>query len=221
MFTGLVQAVGRIVESRRNPGGVLRLVVDTGGWDHRPSLGDSIAVNGCCLTVVAARAGTLSFDVVAQTQRVTTLAGLATGSGVNLEHAVTAGTYLGGHVVQGHVDGVGRVVANGPAVASDTAAAVGGSGQSGSEGDWRLVVQLPQGLARYMLPRGSVCIEGVSLTLAEVRSGGEQIECALIPATLEMTTLRELSAGAGVNIEADAMVKAVVFTVERVMEKRR
>ena len=148
----------------------------------------------------------MSFDVIPQTLAVTTFGTLSPGDRVNLEHAATASTLLGGHLVQGHVDGVGTVVR----VHSGEAA-----------GDYRVTVRVPSGLEPYMIAKGSICLAGVSLTLAEVSGGGSEVTVALIPVTLAQTTLAELAPGRGVNVEADATTKSVVATVLRVMESRR
>ena len=204
MFTGLVQAVGTVTKTDRLSGGILRLSVDSGGWGHRPSAGDSIAVDGCCLTVVGEPTeSVLAFDVVPQTLSLTTLASVQPGQRVNLEHAATASTFLGGHVVQGHVDGVGVIE------------------RVSQSDDWRVTIRVPDGLGKYMFLRGSVCVGGVSLTLAEVGNDGALITVALIPTTLALTNLGVLAPGQGVNIEADAMTKAVVTTVQRITESRR
>ncbi len=208
VFTGLIQAVGRILTIEPRPSG-LRLVVDPQGWDHRPSPGDSIAVNGCCLTVAeppgpASASGdgsatgqlALAFDVVAETLSKTTLGSLRTGGRVNLEHAVRADTLMGGHFVQGHVDGVARVAR----VQADAS-------------DWRVALIPPAGLLDVIVPKGSVTLEGVSLTVAELIDGG--FEVALIPTTLRLTTLGDLRVGDGVNIEADMLAKAVVHFLSR------
>lgn len=198
VFTGLIQAVGRIVAIEPRAAGA-RLVVDPLGWDHRPMPGDSIAVNGCCLTVAespGSGSGALAFDVVAETLSRTTLGSLRPGGRVNLEHAVRADTLMGGHFVQGHVDGVARV-ARVQAV----------------ESDWRLMLLPPAGLLDYIVPKGSVTLEGVSLTVASLVDGG--FEVALIPTTLRLTTLGDLRAGDGVNIEADMLAKTVVHYLSR------
>jgi riboflavin synthase len=205
MFTGLVQAVGTVVSTDRQPDGLLRLGVDAGTWQHTPSPGDSIAVDGCCLTLVGPpQGGVLRFDVVPQTLAATTLASVRPGQRVNLEHAATMATFLGGHIVQGHVDGVGVV-----------------EQVKQASGDWRVTVRIPEHAAIYMVEKGSICVSGVSLTLAEVGNEGRLITVALIPTTLALTNLGELASGTGVNIEADAMTKAVVTTVKRLMESRR
>lgn len=210
MFTGIVEHMGRVAEVRSTPSGK-RLVVDSCAWAHQPRAGDSIGVNGCCLTVVGElgagshASGVLAFDVVPETLAKTTLGSWRVGEGVNLEHAATASTLLGGHVVQGHVDGVGRVEENGQIANSQMA-----NGEKEKEGEWRLRVALPRELMEYMVPKGSVSIDGVSLTLAAVDVARDAIEIALIPTTLEKTTLGGRKAGDGVNVEADVMAKTVV-----------
>ncbi|CAG0977429.1 riboflavin synthase [Phycisphaerales bacterium] len=157
-------------------------------------MGESVAVSGCCLTVAAIDpTGILEFDAVPESLSKTTIGSWRPESRVNLEHAATPNTLLGGHVVQGHVDGVGRVVSNG----------------SGGHG-WTLCIELPAALMEYATPKGSMCVDGVSLTLAAVDVPRHAVEIALIPATLDQTTLASLKPGDGVNIECDAMVKAVV-----------
>jgi riboflavin synthase len=200
MFTGLVQALGKVASVEPRPaaaGAGVRLLIDPLGWSYRPGLGDSIAVSGCCLTVAGlegpdGRPGSLwAFDAIPETLAKTTLGGLAPGSRVNLEHAATPTTLLGGHVVQGHVDGV--------AVVESVL----------TEGEWRVRIRPPAELMEYMTPKGSVCVEGVSLTLARVEPR-QWFEVALIPVTLEKTTLGDLRAGSSVNVEADAFAKTVV-----------
>lgn len=209
MFTGLVQAVGEVVEARQTGAGA-SLLIRPRAWDHRPAPGDSISVSGCCLTVAevvppgpgaAAPASHAAhadwrFDVVAQTLSKTTLGALGAGSLVNLEHAVRADSLMGGHFVQGHVDGVGRVthVQNDPM-------------------GWRVRVQTPAELRRYLTPQGSIALEGVSLTIAQVTDDG--FEVALIPTTLAKTTLGALRAGDQCNLEADVMAKMVVGWLEK------
>ncbi|MBS0195656.1 MAG: riboflavin synthase [Planctomycetes bacterium] len=189
-------------ELRPTPAGV-RLVVQCREWDHRAGRGDSIAVNGCCLTAVAdvGKLGRMAFDAVPETLSKTTLGSLRVGDRVNLEHAATASTLLGGHIVQGHVDGVGSVAA------------------IKADGQWRVRVKPPRELLRYMTPKGSVSLDGVSLTLAAV--GSSWIEVALIPTTLEKTTLASWRVGTRINIEADVMAKTIVTHLERMGEGRR
>ena len=200
MFTGIVEHQGRVLALRPQPAGA-RLEIDPCGWAHVPGDGDSIAVNGCCLTAVGVgTAGdrTLRFDVVPQTLGLTTVGALAAGDIVNLEHAATASTLMGGHVVQGHVDGVGRVLA----VRTDG-------------GEWRTRIAAPASVAPHLVERGSIAVDGVSLTLAAV--GDDWFEVALIPATLAKTTLRDRAAGAAVNLEADCLAKMVTLAVQRAL----
>ena len=176
MFTGIVQAVGRI--EKLNP-----LQMKTGRLplaDVR--VGDSICVQGCCLTVVKKAKGKLWFDVSRETLRVT--AGLDRTGGVNLEKSLAAGDRLGGHLVTGHVDGVGRVVRI-----------------RGSEYSFKA----PKALARYVARKGSICIDGVSLTVNRVK--GRTFDVNLIPHTLKVTTLKRLARGAEVNIEVDLVAR--------------
>lgn len=209
MFTGLIQAVGVVKSIQPSPAGT-RLTVEAADWDHQPSPGDSISISGCCLTVVSDPAEpsqvsaredgktgpTLSFDIIPESLAKTMLGGLVPGGSVNLEHAVTASTLMGGHTVQGHVDEVGQV------------------SQIETTDGWRVRVSAPQDLMRFMIPKGSVTIDGVSLTLAQVNPAESWIEVALIPETLERTTLRERAVGDAVNLEADIMVKTIVHTME-------
>jgi riboflavin synthase len=200
MFTGLVQAVGLVRAVQPTPAG-LRLTVDAAPWPHRPQAGDSICVSGVCLTAIAdAPDGVLAFDAVPETLAKTTLGRLTGGSRVNLEHAVTASTLMGGHVVQGHVDGVGRV----DSVRIDDG--------------WRVRICPPHTLAKYLVPKGSVCVDGVSLTVAAVQTPAAPhagwFEVALIPVTLERTTLAALKPGDEVNIEMDVMAKTIVHYLE-------
>lgn len=193
MFTGLVQHRGRVLDVRPTSAGVC-LELDADGWLHQPGLGESIAVSGCCLTV--AGLDPLRFDVIQQTLRVTTLCGLRRGDGVNLEPAVTPATLLGGHLVQGHVDGVGVI----RAISRD------------AEGV-RMRIDAPADLMDFIIPKGSIAVDGVSLTLAEVLNDGFVV--ALIPTTLELTTLGEAKEGGCVNLETDLVVKTIVHQVRR------
>ncbi len=201
MFTGLVQAVGSVASREATERGA-RIEIAFGEWDHSPALGDSISVSGCCLTVAAAPGeGTFAFDMVPETLARTTLGALAAGSQVNLEHAATPSTLLGGHMVQGHVDGVGEVVE----LQADPA-------------DWRVVFRCPPDVGRFMVPKGSVTVDGVSLTITEVDGG--RFGVALIPTTLECTTLDALGVGSRVNIEADIMTKTIVRTLDHIQHSR-
>jgi riboflavin synthase len=191
MFTGVVQSIGRITRATPHGDG-LRLDVDAGALDLADvRAGDSIAVAGCCLTVVAADGNTLSFDVSAETLRCT--AGLEAAARVNLEKALRLSDRLGGHLLSGHVDGVGsvaRVQALGAADASRL-----------------LEVDAPEALARFIAPKGSIAVDGVSLTVNHVL--GHRFAVNLIPHTLAATTLAELAPGMRVNVEIDLVARYV------------
>lgn len=198
MFTGLVQAMGTISGiAPQGPGCTVR--IDFGAWPHRPQPGDSISVDGCCLTVVEFDGGIASFNAVRETLDRTTLGSRAVGDRVNLEHALRADALMGGHVVQGHVDGVGEVAA----VRTDG-------------GDAWIDVRPPAALMEFMVPKGSIAIDGVSLTLAAV--GRETVGVALVPSTLAATTLGAMRPGRRVNIEADVLAKTVVHWMRNFRE---
>ena len=196
MFTGLVQHMGRLLKRQDQPEGA-RLVVDTGDWDHHPQTGDSIAINGCCLTVVEHERTTLCFDVVQTKLALTTLGGLPLNTRVNLEHAATPSTLLGGHIVQGHIEATGQVVSN----------------QAHPDRGWLLVLEAPDVVAGHLIEKGSISIDGVSLTIAGLKSN--QVEIALIPETLKRTTLEALQAGDLVNLEGDCLAKMVAHLLAR------
>ncbi len=182
MFTGIVTAVGRIVSSRPAGDGVrLRIEAPALGLDD-VALGDSIALQGVCHTVVAFDATGFEVDTSAATLAVTT--GLAAGREVNLEKSLRLADRIGGHLVSGHVDGVGEVRAF-----ED----LGGS--------WRLAIAMPRALARYVAKKGSIAVDGVSLTVNEVSD--DAFEVNIIPHTRAVTTLRHLAPGAPVNLEVD------------------
>jgi riboflavin synthase alpha subunit len=188
MFTGIVEHAGRVASVE--PAGekvVLRVDLGPAGGDCRA--GDSISVAGVCLTLTGdPRDGVGSFEAVRETLSLTTLGALRPGSRVNLERALRVGDRLGGHFVQGHVDGVGTVRANG-----------------GPEGAWVLVIAAPREVLRFLIGKGSVGVDGVSLTVATL--DGEGFTVALVPHTLERTTLGSLRAGDRVNLEADLLGK--------------
>ena len=196
MFTGIVQAKGRIAEAGSGPDG-LRLAVDPGALDVADiGIGDSVAVNGCCLTVVGKEPSgdrlRLLFDVSAETIRCTT--GLGAPGEVNLEKALRLADRLGGHLMTGHVDGVGSVVAFAP-VAGD------------AHGSWQLEIEAPGPLARFIATKGSIAVQGVSLTVNGVE--GRRFHVNLIPHTLAVTTLGALAVGATVNLEVDLVARYV------------
>jgi riboflavin synthase len=186
MFTGIVRERGRVVSVDRNGAGVhLRIAA---AETARGAPGDSISVSGCCLTVTAIDGEALEFDAVPETLARTTLGSLEPGAEVNLEPALRAGEPLGGHFVQGHVDGRARVFGLEP------------------EGEGaRLRLQLPADLQRYCVEKGSIAVDGVSLTIAALHDDG--VEIALVPFTLERTTLGALGAGDEVNVEVDLLAK--------------
>jgi riboflavin synthase len=202
VFTGIVEEVGTlVVREEQGDSAVLRIRAATVLEDA--TLGDSIAVNGVCLTVTGVDGDVWSTDVMAETLQRSSLGEAEAGAGVNLERAVTPHTRLGGHIVQGHVDGVGRIVSRTP-----------------SE-HWEVVrVALPAGLARYVVEKGSIAVDGVSLTVSavsDVAADDPWFEVSLIPTTLRDTTLGSRAPGEPVNLEVDVMAKYV----ERLMGARR
>jgi riboflavin synthase len=188
VFTGLIQDVGRVESIEADAGGARLRIATSLGAELAP--GDSIAVNGVCLTATSAEPAVFDAGAMNQTLTVTTLGGLDSGSRVNLELAMRAFDRLGGHIVQGHVDGVGDV------------AAVEDDGFSR-----RLRIELGPGLIRYAIPQGSVTLDGVSLTVSAL--GEDWVEVSLIPETLERTTLGEAASGRKINVECDLMAKYV------------
>lgn len=204
MFTGIIQHVGVLVETETTTNGV-RITLDPDGWGYKPKAGDSIANSGCCLTLVREVGGETPlwiFDAIPETLSKTTLGGWTPGRRVNLERSLRMGDTLDGHQVQGHVDGTGEVLA----VRTDDG--------------YRIRVSLAEDLMRFMVPKGSVCLDGVSLTIAAMDTEAGWIEVALIPETLDRTNLRDRSEGDQMNIECDVLVKTIVHTMER-MELNR
>jgi riboflavin synthase len=197
VFTGIVREKGRVVSAELNGDGrSLTLRIAAPQTAAETSLGDSVSVAGCCLTAVVADNGELVFEAVPESLARTTIAELGEGSEVNLEPALRAGEPLGGHYVQGHVDGVGRVRSLEP------------------DGDGaRLWLDVPTDLRRYCVEKGSLAVDGVSLTIAALDDGGVAI--ALVPHTLRETTLSALEPGDGVNLEADVLAKYVERLSER------
>ena len=190
MFTGIIQAIGK-VETRQDRGGDARLRVGMGKLDLSDvAVGDSIAVSGVCLTAVELTGDGFWADVSGETLSRTTLGALRPGDPVNLEKALTPTTRLGGHLVSGHVDGVGRVAERRPEARSV-----------------RFVIEAPRELARYIAEKGSIAVDGVSLTVA--RAHRDRFEVALIPETLARTTLGAAGPGARVNLEADVVARHV------------
>ncbi len=195
MFTGIVEELGRVRSITHAEGGARLEIACTEVIDDA-AIGDSIAVNGCCLTVVELGDGSWAADAQVETLDRTTLGGLAPGDPVNLERPMRLGDRLGGHLVLGHVDGVGEVVKVEPQ----------------ADGSSRVTVRAPADLARYLVEKGSVTVDGVSLTITTVsdRNGfGAEFGVALIPHTLAVTTLGVRNAGDRVNLEADMIAKHV------------
>lgn len=187
MFTGLVQALGEIATAAHDGPGV-RLVVHSPTAADGAAIGDSIAVNGCCLTVVAVAGGRLSFDAGPETLSRTNLGNVTTGSYVNLEKSLRAGDFVGGHFVTGHIDAVGILRSR------------------QDQGEWStLVFTVPDQLTRQMVSKGSVAVDGVSLTLVDVEADAFSVQ--LIPHTLTVTTLGQIAVGNAVNIETDLLAK--------------
>jgi riboflavin synthase len=208
MFTGLIQETGSVlgVEQR---GGVQHITIHAPGLAPRLHLGDSIAVSGVCLTALAIapeeQPDRFEADLAEETVRRTSLSRLAPGTVVNLELPTPAGTPLGGHVVQGHVDGVGRLLALRPVSAgNETNEATNGTT------DWWLEVEVPEGIRPYVVEKGSIAIEGISLTVA--RWDGERASVAIIPHTYAHTNLRSHQPGDLLNLEADVLLRHAAQT---------
>jgi len=196
MFTGLIETTGSVVSLRATEGAT-RLVIAAPTLAGRWRTGDSIAVNGVCLTAIPLEsAEEFAADLAGETMERTTLGGLAAGSVVNLELPTPAGAPLGGHVVQGHVDGTGTLVSVVP-LHGDLATT-----------DWRLTLELPAQLATHVVSQGSITVEGISLTVARLElSDPPRVEIAIIPHTYKSTNLHALNVGARVNIETDVLAR--------------
>ena len=194
MFTGIVEELGT-VEAVEQQSDAVRLTVRATTALDGTDLGDSIAVNGCCLTVAERSAVTWTADVMAETLDKTGLGSLATGDRVNLERAATVGSRLGGHLVQGHVDAVGHVVRREPGEHWDV-----------------VTISMPRELAPYLVDKGSITVDGVSLTVVEAQQDGFTV--SLIPETLRRTTLGFREPGDAVNLEADVIGKYVARQLE-------
>ena len=188
MFTGIIEHRGSVARAESEAEG-MRIVLDTGPLPVIEN-GDSISVNGVCLTAVESGPGRVTVEVVKETLSRSTLGGLQTGDPVNLELPMRANGRFDGHIVQGHVDGVGEVV-----------------GLEPEGGGMRMRVAVPEGLMRYLVEKGSLTVDGVSLTLAGVN--GREVEIALTPHSLEVTTLGLRTPGEKVNLEVDVLAKYV------------
>jgi riboflavin synthase len=189
MFTGLIAETGRVASIRRH-GGKTRITINATQIPAELKLGDSVAVSGVCLTAVDLGKGKFSADLAQETLERTSLGHLKKDSLVNLELPARAQDRLGGHVVQGHVDGVGKLLRL--------------EKIKGGE-DWRLTIEIPAGLERYVVPQGSITVEGISLTVAKIV--GNRVEIAIIPHTYKATNLHTLSAASPLNIEVDIVAK--------------
>ena len=189
MFTGIVEELG-VIAAVEGDGDGLRLRIAAPKLAPLSRIGDSINVSGCCLTVVDVNGGSLAFDVVPETLRRTALAGLEPGAPVNLEDALRAGEPYGGHIVQGHVDGVGELVER----------------REEGIGLW-LRFRAPGNVQRYLIEKGSLTVAGVSLTVAALHDDGFAV--AIVPHTLQLTTFRTLAVGDSVNLEADMIARYV------------
>ena len=189
MFTGIIEELGRVRAVEQN-GENARIVIEARTVTEDTKHGDSIAVNGVCLTALDIQAGSFAADVSRETLNRSTLGRLKTGAPVNLERAVTPATRLGGHIVQGHVDARGKFVS-----ATD------------HEGSWTVRIAYPAEIARYLVFKGSVAVEGISLTVAHLAD--DYFEIAVIPKTWEVTNFSQLQPGDDVNIEVDVIAKYV------------
>jgi len=201
MFTGLVECTGSVL-SPATPGQDSRLLIDAGAAIAAElQAGDSIAVNGCCLTAtdIERGAGSVAFDLLAETLRVTNLGDLGAGSLVNLERALRADQRLGGHFVQGHVDATAVVEEFSPL-----------------GNDWKLTVAVPDSSRQYLISKGSIAIDGISLTVAELDDQSGTFTCYIIPHTMQETHLKTMVAGQKVNLEFDVLAKYV----ERMLASR-
>lgn len=194
MFTGLIQETGEVASSERvtgqNRGSITRITIKADKIPSELKAGDSVAVSGVCLTALDIGEHQFSADLAEETLKRTSLQRLKTGSMVNLELPAKAQDRMGGHVVQGHVDGVGSIISLQKIKFRD---------------DWRLIVELPVELSRYVVPQGSITIEGISLTVAGIE--GNRLEIAIIPHTWQATNLRAVRDGDPVNIEVDVLAK--------------
>jgi riboflavin synthase len=205
MFTGIIERTGTIV-SLKDLGGVQRLTVAAPGVAGQLREGDSLAVSGVCLTALDVELELFHADLAAETLAKTSLGSLEPGSLVNLEMPTAAGAPLGGHIVQGHVDGAGELVSLEPVVAETSAHF------DRETTDWTLKVRVPEIARQWMVMKGSVAIEGISLTIAAW--DGEVVSIAILPLTYWRTNLHSLKAGAPVNVEGDVVVKLAVQRME-------
>jgi riboflavin synthase len=198
MFTGIIEQTGTLV-SLTDRGGVRRITVEAPGLAGRLREGDSLAVSGVCLTALDVDPTFFHADLAQETLDRTSLGSLKAGAKVNLELPTAAGSPLGGHIVQGHVDGTGFLAALDPVIPASSPTF------NRETTDWTLKVRIPGNISHWMVPKGSVAIEGISLTIAAVEE--ESISIAILPLTYWRTNLHSLAIGTPVNIEADVLVK--------------
>ena len=202
MFTGLIQAVGRVTAIEHQESSA-RLVIASSDIAQQISQGDSVSVNGVCLTVVSFDKFQFAVDVMVQTLKLTTTGSLEIGSDVNLELATRTADRLGGHIVQGHVDGVATI----SLITADL--------------QWtRMDLAIPKDLMKYVVAQGSICLEGVSLTVGEINDPADQISVWLIPETLAKTNLSKKMQGDQVNVEVDVLAKYVERLIARGQESK-
>lgn len=199
VFTGIIERIGEVRSVAPQAAGARLCVAAAGFWDGLPA-GASVAIDGVCLTLVAQRGEAAEFDVIHETLRRSTLGELKAGSAVNLERALLAGARLDGHFVQGHVDAI---------------AAIKRIDTSGGESRWAFGLDAKS--LRYIIPKGGVAVDGISLTVTQ--TGADEFGVALIPATLERTTLGRKHAGQRVNIETDILARTVVHSLESMVER--
>jgi len=192
MFTGIIENTAKLVAIEGSE--TLKHLTLAYNWNDVKH-GDSIALNGVCLTVANVQPGRFRFDVIKETLDKTNLGDLRVGDEVNVERALRAGDRMDGHFVQGHVDGTGRLIS-----------------RVADEKEWRLGIETPDDLVKYNIPKGSISLDGVSLTLASIK--GKVFEVALIPTTLDKTTLGKKQIGWRFNLEADILSKTIVHYLE-------
>jgi riboflavin synthase len=198
MFTGIVERSVPITAAASRGDGLRLSIADA--W-HDVKLGESIAINGVCLTVAEMAAGTLYFDAVRETLDKTNLGLLKPGDEVHVERSLRVGDRIDGHTVQGHVDGTAELLSH-----------------RQTDLDWRMTIRTPPALAKYLIPKGSITLDGTSLTIAAIAA--DNFEVALIPTTLEITRLGKRPIGWPLNMECDMMVKTIVATIERMEQTR-
>jgi riboflavin synthase len=220
MFTGIIEQTGTLV-SLTDRGGVRRIIVEAPGIASRLREGDSLGVSGVCLTALDVDPIYFHADLAQETLNRTSLGSLAPGARVNLELPTAAGSPLGGHIVQGHVDGTGVMTALDPVIPASS------PNFDRQTTDWTLKVRVPENVRQWMVPKGSVAVEGISLTIAEVSGApddrssspgllnGEEITIAILPLTYWRTNLHTLAVGAPVNIEADVLIKLAAMQAQQ------